>query len=305
MLPAAEDPAVRAWLRELGLTATASARLVGGAISFAEEIAVVDGDERDRTVVLRRIPTSTDFPGHDPAAELVAEADILRRRAGDPLTPDLLDVDVAGTRCGLPAALLSRLPGRPVVAPVDLDAWLDGLVGAVAAVRATPMRADGLPPYRPWFGADDPPPAWSADPSAWTRRRDRLVRALPEGGEPGVVHRDLHPGNVLFDGRRLTGIVDWPHASVGPVEVDVGRCRVEAAMVVGLDAVGGFLPRCAAVGVDPDRYDPAWDAVAALELARVADRVAAGFVELGARRTVDEMCATLDEVVVASDRPAP
>jgi aminoglycoside phosphotransferase (APT) family kinase protein len=38
------------------------------------------------------------------------------------------------------------------------------------------------------------------------------------------VHRDFHPGNVLFarDGRRVTGIVDWAGAVPdGPTELDV------------------------------------------------------------------------------------
>jgi aminoglycoside phosphotransferase (APT) family kinase protein len=45
----------------------------------------------------------------------------------------------------------------------------------------------------------------------------------------GWVHRDYHPGNVLFarDGRRVTGIVDWAGAVPdGPVDIDVRLFRL-------------------------------------------------------------------------------
>ena len=45
----------------------------------------------------------------------------------------------------------------------------------------------------------------------------------------GWVHRDFHPGNVLFagDGRRVTGIVDWAGAVPdGPTELDVRLFRL-------------------------------------------------------------------------------
>lgn len=45
----------------------------------------------------------------------------------------------------------------------------------------------------------------------------------------GWVHRDFHPGNVLFarDGRRVTGIVDWGGAVPdGPIDLDVRLFRL-------------------------------------------------------------------------------
>ena len=45
----------------------------------------------------------------------------------------------------------------------------------------------------------------------------------------GWVHRDFHPGNVLFarDGRRVTGIVDWAGAVPdGPIDLDVRLFRL-------------------------------------------------------------------------------
>ena len=47
---------------------------------------------------------------------------------------------------------------------------------------------------------------------------------LPE--QRCFIHRDFHPGNLLWRRRRLTGVVDWESASVGPPDVDVGHCRL-------------------------------------------------------------------------------
>ena len=83
---------------------------------------------------------------------------------------------------------------------------------------------------------------WVDEPLAMVERelRPRLAEAIPGGFDAlretlharlrgrllwiGWVHRDFHPGNVLFarDGRRVTGIVDWAGAVPdGPTELDV------------------------------------------------------------------------------------
>jgi len=39
------------------------------------------------------------------------------------------------------------------------------------------------------------------------------------------LHRDFHPGNVLWRRGTVSGLVDWQAASIGPPSVDVGHCR--------------------------------------------------------------------------------
>lgn len=74
-------------------------------------------------------------------------------------------------------------------------------------------------------------------------------RAVPDlgvagtPGDPGsntLLHLDFHPFNVLDDGSRVTGIVDWANASVGDRRFDIARTR-------GLFALAGvFAPEIAA-----------------------------------------------------------
>jgi aminoglycoside phosphotransferase (APT) family kinase protein len=45
---------------------------------------------------------------------------------------------------------------------------------------------------------------------------------LPDGAPIGLVHGDCQPGNALFDGGRLTGLIDWELASIGSRRIDTG-----------------------------------------------------------------------------------
>jgi aminoglycoside phosphotransferase (APT) family kinase protein len=50
------------------------------------------------------------------------------------------------------------------------------------------------------------------------------------------MHRDYQPGNVLFDGPRLSGVVDWVETSWGPPDLDVAHCQTNLALLDGVDA---------------------------------------------------------------------
>jgi aminoglycoside phosphotransferase (APT) family kinase protein len=41
-----------------------------------------------------------------------------------------------------------------------------------------------------------------------------------------LVHRDFHPGNVLWRRGTVSGVVDWQAACTGPAVADVAHCRV-------------------------------------------------------------------------------
>ncbi|RCG23072.1 hypothetical protein DTL70_15440 [Streptomyces diacarni] len=89
-------------------------------------------------VVLRR------FPPQDPAP--AREAAVLRALDGlDARAPRLLAVDPEGRRCGAPAVLTTRVPGRADIRPADPEAAARGLGAALALVHAVPRaRLSGL-----------------------------------------------------------------------------------------------------------------------------------------------------------------
>jgi aminoglycoside phosphotransferase (APT) family kinase protein len=67
--------------------------------------------------------------------------------------------------------------------------------------------------------AKSPEPAWL---EAAQRVREALLERMPPDPAPGLVHGDYQPGNMLYDGGRLTGIIDWELASIGSPLLDVG-----------------------------------------------------------------------------------
>ena len=69
------------------------------------------------------------------------------------------------------------------------------------------------------------PPRWTTKPAVWERAFEIFHGPIPTD-DLTFVHRDFHPGNLLWTRTRLTGIVDWQAACVGPASIDVGHCRL-------------------------------------------------------------------------------
>jgi aminoglycoside phosphotransferase (APT) family kinase protein len=138
--------------------------------------------------VLRRYRNERD------AREVAAEAEVMAvaRAAGVPV-PEVFDVTGPGivmARATGPT-MLAALGRRPwtAAAQARLLARLHGLVGRVAAGRLA-----GLELPRPY--GDDP------------------------GADEGLLHQDLHPGNVILTGDGPV-IIDWERAARGPAAADV------------------------------------------------------------------------------------
>jgi Ser/Thr protein kinase RdoA (MazF antagonist) len=98
--------------------------------------------------------------------------------------------------------------------------------------------------------------AWEAPPPAELPRTPR-VQALVDAGlsvrEAGgradvLLHHDFHHGNVLWHGDRVTGVVDWNEARLGPAVCDVAYCSVDLAMTRGLGAADRFTGAYTALG---------------------------------------------------------
>lgn len=204
------------------------------------------GEAMPAQVVLRRY-TRPELVARYPAmAE--REAIALRAVADTGLAaPRLLAVDPDGADAGVPALLMTLLDGVPVLQPgidVPHEAWLDGLVETLAQVHgATPGTA--LEPIEPWFGeADDlVVPSWAQEATLWWALFDELTEPMPTPTSPSLVHRDLHPANLLWHDGRVTGIVDWLTAGIGSAAADLARCRTNLAILTGEPDADDLLAR--------------------------------------------------------------
>jgi aminoglycoside phosphotransferase (APT) family kinase protein len=177
----------------------------------------------------------TGYPA--PRIELGAELDgavvlvqeLLPGAAPRSFTSGLLDQALAlnGRQAG-------ALTGLPAIPPVDLH-----------------LAADG-----PGFCLHGP----LRDHDRRTRRLEAWVRDVA-AGHPGslagddAVHVDFHPGNLLADGDRITGVVDWGGAGRGDRRFDLVTLRFGL-----LEPAPGVAERLDEVldGLPPDLLRPAW-----------------------------------------------
>ena len=101
-----------------------------------------------------------------------------------------------------------------------------GLAEALEAVHDVARPSPGvLPDYRPYRQQSYDPPRWARDATVWERAVEMFHGPAPDI-PPRFVHRDFHPGNVLWAGGSVGAIVDWPYASIGIPDVDVGHTRL-------------------------------------------------------------------------------
>jgi aminoglycoside phosphotransferase (APT) family kinase protein len=215
---------------------------------------------RHRTFALRLFDDPRrllEDPWYRPDAEVMALA-----VAGsvDAPTPELVAADTDGSEAGVPALLTTLLPGRPVRRPQDVDRFLRQTATGLAGIHAA--TDPGIGSLRPYSAYQPPgiagPPTWSAQQGLWERAVDFASLPIP-GSVPVFIHRDFHPGNLLWVRGRLTGVVDWTTGCRGSPGQDVAHMRWNLAESMGGDMAARLL--AAYQAVTGSRVDdvPAWD----------------------------------------------
>src|SRR5262249_47616512 len=148
--------------------------LRGGVASLVHDVTVARG-ESTMHVIIRRYAE-----GVKERARLVAEeAEILRGLAQSGIaTPRLLAADQTGERAGEPALLMTKLPGKVSLAPVDMRAWLRQLAVQLCAIHDLPPI--GEPFNGMVYGPAERAAPWSARPDLWARAIDLVSGGMPE-----------------------------------------------------------------------------------------------------------------------------
>ncbi len=238
-------------------------------------------------VVLRRW-VRADLPPDPGVVENEVAALALVATATTVTTPALVAYDAGAEFADAPAVVMTRLSGHDVLAPPDLDRFLDGLVASLRAIHSVDVPpASGIGEYRPW-GLDEltDAPEWSRRPEVW-RRAIEIARTPIPAAPTTLCHRDFHPGNVLWHNAAVSGVVDWTHTCRGPAAADVAHCRVNLALLFGLDLADDFARR----------YGP----VADLAWFDIVDTVGAGPPDVWRWRDAGRADITVDTVVRTRD----
>jgi aminoglycoside phosphotransferase (APT) family kinase protein len=177
--------------------------------------------------------------------------------------PRVLATELSGD----PAALLMDLmPGSSRIPAERTPSRLRALGSAAAVLHNVTVPAAACLPRRdrPIGPLDFDRMRAEAPAQELLQRAEEARDAYQPRGAEGFVHDDLWQGNALWDGDRLTALIDWECAGVGPAGVDLGALRLDAAMCFDVDAAEDVLDGWEAKAgrrADDVAY---WDVVAAL-----------------------------------------
>jgi aminoglycoside phosphotransferase (APT) family kinase protein len=187
--------------------ATAPVPVAGGWDTALFRFATADG--RWHALRVFRSPDQVDTARRERIA-LTAAAE-----AGIPVP----QVEAAGVWRDLPALVLSWVEGTTLLGALTRRPWSLWRLGhefgrMQAAINAVPAPAELRDPggARAWVHSLDPALADRLDAAGVTFET--------------LAHLDYHPLNVMTDGRRITGVLDWADAAAADPRADVARTAV-------------------------------------------------------------------------------
>jgi aminoglycoside phosphotransferase (APT) family kinase protein len=233
-------------------------RLMGGLTSEVTAVTVEDAHGKPHRFVLRRW-TAKPWPDGavDDGRLLVPReaATLLALETVALAAPRVVATDPTGDEAGLPALLMTRLPGRIDLNPAAPDDWIRQLAEQLAEIHDI-APWPGLPAYETWLRVPEP-----------------LAASRPEPAVARLVHHDYQQFNVLWSRGRISGptmsgpvisgVVDWVWASSGPADDDVVHCRGNLCLLYGADRAIAF--QSAYEALVGRRVDPWWDLAGALD----------------------------------------
>ena len=233
-------------------------RLLGGVSSSVHAVAVTSGSGATTSVVLRRwigdwIDDQPDLRAQFVDNECRALAAASR---GDVPAPRLIAADATGTEAGASAVLMTRVPGRVNLDPVDVDGWLRAqaeLLPRVHAIEADVPRSRP-PDFAAWEG-----PRRTRRPDLWRAVKDVLCK-MPPDSVVTFRHGDYQHFNMMWSRGRLTGIVDWTFPRRGPPDLDVCHCQLNLGVLYSSSRAEHF--RELYESVAGRRVDPWWNLAA-------------------------------------------
>lgn len=167
--------------------------------------------------------------------------------------PRLIGSDLDGSSAGGPANLMTWCPGRVRLEQLEPTAITE-LASLAAEVHRRPVPAERRPPVFAFGGPVEPAvPDWARWPALW-RRAIELRAAGSPSTRYGLLHRDFHLGNVVWDDNTVSGLIDWAETSWGPADLDVAHACADFAMLHTMAEAEAFRAAYVRQGgrLDPD-----------------------------------------------------
>jgi aminoglycoside phosphotransferase (APT) family kinase protein len=210
----------------------AARRLTGGWTSTILRLTASDGQQ-----AVLRLMTKQPWRRHAPGL-LARESSVHDQLAASAIpAPRSIGVDLSGAEAGVPAHLMSYLPGRLCL---DRPTAIEPLAALLAEIHRFDPGPARPREYQSWADADKRVvPSWARRSDLWERAFEQIEQP-PPAYTGTFLHRDFHLGNVLWTGDRVSGVVDWVETSWGPAELDVAHASTYLAMLHGAEPAAGF-----------------------------------------------------------------
>jgi len=258
--PDARPPAqLVAWVEQTlgrGVRVVGWKRLTGGLTSIVHRLTVARNGCREE-YVLRWWKHDSEWEPWIARAVPLETAVLTKLEASDIPAPRVIG-STTDTAHGGPAVLMTRVPGKMQLMPRDREGWLRQMAQMLVRIHA--LAVDGKP-FESWLDRSQlSPPPDSSRTDIW-REAIALVAEERAPVRTCFLHRDYQHFNMLWSRERLTGVVDWIEACVGPPEVDVGHCRLNLTVLFSASVADRFR---AIYEVESGRRIEAWWDVQAL-----------------------------------------
>ena len=232
-------------------------RLTGGITSSVHSLMVEHRGRRGAYVLRRWVPDGeTEAYARGAVASETAVLTALER--SDVPAPRVIGSTTEATHAG-PAVLMTRVPGRVHLMPRDRERWLQQMAQMLARIHALDIETK---PFESWLDSGRLSPMPDASrPEIWREANALMAEERPPA-RTCFLHRDYQHFNLLWSRERLSGVVDWVGASIGPPEIDVGHCRLNLTVLFSAEVADRFREMYEAEA--GCRVDPWWDVHALL-----------------------------------------
>ena len=232
-------------------------RLTGGVMSSVHRLTVAQNGRRRPYVLRRWVPDGENQA--NAIGAVASETAVLTALEGSGVpAPRVIGSTTDAADAG-PAVLMTRLPGHVHLMPGDRERWLRQMAHMLARIHALDIEAR---PFESWLDISRLSPLTDASRTDIWTEAIALVAGEPRSTHTCFIHRDYQHFNLLWSRERLTGVVDWGEACVGPPDVDVGHCRLNLTILFSADVAERFRDMYEAEA--GRAVDPWWDVHALL-----------------------------------------
>jgi aminoglycoside phosphotransferase (APT) family kinase protein len=228
-----------------------SSKPLRGGVSAEVHLLTIEHTEGAETRAVLRIHGPT-HNGHCAALEFA----LLKRLTDLGLpAPTPLAIDESHRIIAHPFLLLEYLGGEARILDHAIEACIATAADMLATIHSLPTAS--LPPLPLRIDPLTELLAFLPISNQWDRLRAHLEQRRDSGfaGDPVLLHGDFWPGNWVWQGRRLSGVLDWEDAALGDPLSDVACACLELRYLYGIEGADLFAEAYSQHhALDPERF---------------------------------------------------